>query len=215
MCYNGLIQKGGNKNEICFIKKRKRINDRRLVKNVYYNLQRVQRLVADTISVVALTPNSFGKPTTYNPTEEKKENETYILRTCTKNGYKIAFINEEKALRLFRRRGKKIIESYCKFMASAPYPIINPLFCLVGRIKEFLAMPERRFGHIAGFEISGETKSAKSWDTCLCKKYGVSKRDFAIGRITFNASKKRVMELEPVPYEVVMQLDPIDVEFTI
>lgn len=167
------------------------------------------------ISVVALTPDSFGKPTTYNPAEEKKENETYILRTCTKNGYKITFINEEKALRLFRRRGKKIVEGYCKFMASAPYPIINPLFCLVGRIKEFFAMNERKFGYIAGFEISGETKSAKSWDACLCKKYGVSKRDFAIGKIALNANKKRVMNLEPIPWEVVEQLDPIDIEFTI
>lgn len=167
------------------------------------------------ISVVALTPDSFRKPTTYNPTEEKKENETYILRTCTKNGYKIAFVNEEKALRLFRRRGKKIIEGYCKFTASAPYPIINPLFRLVGRIKEFIAMNERRFGYIAGFEINGETKSVKTWDSCLYKKYGVSKRDFAIGRITLNANKKRVINLEPIPYEVVTQLDPIDVEFTI
>lgn len=167
------------------------------------------------ISVVALTPDSFRKPTTYNPTEEKKENETYILRTCTKNGYKIAFVNEEKALRLFRRRGKKIIEGYCKFTASAPYPIINPLFCLVGRINEFIAMNERKFGYIAGFEIHGETKSAKTWDSCLCKKYGVSKRDFAIGRIVLNSNKKRVMNLEPIPYEVVMQLNPIDVEFTI
>lgn len=168
------------------------------------------------ISVVALTPDSFGKHTTYNPTEEKKKNETYILRTCTENGYKIAFINEEKALRLFRRRGKEIIEGYCKFMASAPYPIINPLFCLVGRIKEFLAMQERRFGYIAGFEIRGETKSAESWDSYLCKsKCEIGKRDFAIGRIALNANKKRVMNLEPIPYEVVMQLDPIDVEFTI
>lgn len=167
------------------------------------------------ISVVALTPDSFRKPTTYNPTEEKKENETYILRTCTKNGYKIAFVNEEKALRLFRRRGKKIIEGYCKFTASAPYPIINPLFCLVGRINKFIAMNERKFGYIAGFEIHGETKSAKTWDSCLCKKYGVSKRDFAIGRIVLNSNKKRVMNLEPIPYEVVMQLNPIDVEFTI
>lgn len=118
-------------------------------------------------------------------------------------------------MRLFRRRGKKIIEDYCKFMASAPFPITNALFCLVGRINEFIAMNERRFGYIAGFEIHGETKSAKSWDSCLCKRYGVSKRDFAIGRITLNTDKKRVMNLEPVPYEVVMQLDPIDVEINI
>lgn len=167
------------------------------------------------ISVISLTPDTFGKPTTYNPTEEKKKNETYILRTCTKNGYKITFINEEKALRLFNRRGKKIIEGYCKFMASAPYPIINPLFCLVGRINEFIAMNERKFGYIAGLELYGETRSAKSWDACLCKKYGVSKRDFAIGRITLNADKKRVISLEPIPYEVVMQLDPIDVEINV
>lgn len=164
-------------------------------------------------SIVLLTPTSFGDQT-YNPTEKPKK--TYILRTCTKNGYKHTFINEKKALRLFRRRGKKIIECYCKFMASAPYPIINPLFCLVGRIKEFLAMQERRFGYIAGFELYGETKSAKSWDSCLCKsKYEIGKRDFAIGRIIINSNKKSVMSLEPIPYEVVMQLDPIDVEFTI
>lgn len=100
-------------------------------------------------------------------------------------------------------------------MASAPYPIINPLFCLVGRIEEFLAMQERRFGYIAGFEIRGETKSAESWNACLRKKYGVLKRDFAIGKITLNANKKRVINLEPIPYEVVTQLDPIDIEFTI
>ena len=160
-------------------------------------------------SIVLLTPTSFGNQT-YNPTEKPKK--TYILRTCTKKGYKTTFINEEKALRLFRRRGKKIIEDYCKFMALAPYPITNALFCLVGRIKEFLAMPERRFGYIAGFEIHGETKSVKSWDSCLCKKHGVSKRDFAIGRITLNANKKRVINLEPIPWEVVTELDPIDVE---
>lgn len=160
-------------------------------------------------SIVLLTPTSFGNQT-YNPTEKPKK--TYILRTCTKKGYKTTFINEEKALRLFNRRGKKIIEGYCKFMASAPYPIINPLFCLVGRVNEFLAMNERRFGYIAGFEIHRETKSAKSWDSCLCKKYGISKRDFAIGRITLNADKKRVMNLEPIPWEVVTELDPIDVE---
>lgn len=160
-------------------------------------------------SIVLLTPTSFSNQT-YNPTEKPKR--TYVLRTCTKNGYKHTFINEEKALRLFNRRGKKIIESYCKFMASAPYPIINPLFCLVGRINEFIAMNERRFGYIAGLELYGETKSVKSWDACLCKKYGVSKRDFAIGRITLNANKKRVISLEPIPWEVVMELDPIDVE---
>lgn len=163
--------------------------------------------------VISLTHDTFWKPKTYNPAEKPKRE--YILHTCTKNGYKYTYINEEKALRLFNRRGKKIIEGYCKFMASAPYPIINPLFCLVGRINEFIAMNERRFGYIAGFEMYGETKSAKSWDSCLCKKYGVSKRDFAIGRITLNANGKRVISLEPIPWEVVMELDPIDVEINI
>lgn len=167
-------------------------------------------------TIISMSLDSLGKPKTYNPyNPTEKTKRAYVLHTCTKNGYNYKYISEEKALRLFRRRGKKIIEGYCKFMASAPYPIINPLFCLVGRIKDFLAMNERKFGYIVGFEISGETKSAKSWDACLCKKYGVSKRDFAIGRIALNASGKRVMNLEPIPYEVVIQLDPIDVEFTI
>lgn len=166
-----------------------------------------------SVLILPLTSDTFWEPKPYNPTEKQKRE--YILHTCTKNGYKYTYISEEKALRLFNRRGKKIIESYCKFMASAPYPIINPLFCLVGRINEFLTMNERRFGYIAGFEINEETKSAKSWDSCLCKKYGVSKRDFAIGKITLNVNGKRVINLEPVPYEVVMQLDPVDVEINI
>lgn len=190
------------------------IDDWLKMSSTIYNEYSDWSITFDTI--VSMSLDSLGKPKTYNPYKPiEKPKRAYVLHTCTKNGYKYTYINEEKALRLFNRRGKKIIESYCKFMASAPYPIINPLFCLVGRIKDFLAMNERKFGYIAGFEIFEETKSAKSWDACLCKKYGVSKRDFAIGKITVNSNGKRVISLEPIPYEVVMQLDPIDVEFTI
>lgn len=129
-----------------------------------------------SVLILPLTSDTLWEPKTYNPAEKPKRE--YILHTCTKNGYKYTYISEEKALRLFNRRGKKIIESYCKFIASAPYPVINPLFCLVGRINEFIAMNERRFGYIAGFELYGETKSAKNWGFLFMQKVRSFKERF-------------------------------------
>lgn len=142
--------------------------------------------------------------------------DTYILHKRTKNGYKTTQIDEKKALKLFKSHGKEIITSYCQCVASDRFLVIDDsIFCMVGRIEEFFTICKTKLAYIHNFKIFNETKNVVRWISCLNKEeYGISKEDFAIGTIirTQKGIPTGVMNLQPIPSEVVARLNPIDVE---